>query len=128
MHKQIFRSSFLLAMAFSIGLSACSSDPKSISNNTLNDKVEVNWTWKRTVNKTSNVVYGTVTNKTNAPITRVELEFRTQDSQGQTIQTHTFGIDSLAANEQKPFTQDYPARAATEDSGFVTVHKVIPSN
>lgn len=128
MHKRIFRSGILLATAVLIGLSACTSDPKPQKNNNLSDKVELNWTWKRTVNKSSNVVYGTVKNKTDKPMNKVELEFRTQDADGKTIQTHTFGIENLAANEQKPFTQDYPARATQEDSGFVTLKKIIPAN
>ena len=128
MHKQIRRSGICLATAFLMGFLACSNDPIPQKNNDLYDKVELNWTWKRTVNKTSNVVYGTVKNKTDQPIEKVELEFRTQDTNGTTIQTHIFGVENLAANEQKPFTQDYPAQAAQEDSGFVTVKNVIPAN
>lgn len=117
-----------LVSIFLIGTYGCGNDPVPQKSNTLDEKVEVNWTWKRTVNKTTNVVYGTVKNKTDQNIKQVALEFHTQNASGETVQTHIFNIDNLEPNGQKPFTQDYPAKSTQEDSGFVTVKKVIPAN
>lgn len=128
MHGQTLKPRILFTIVFLMGILACSSDPKPQKNNSFDDKIEVNWTWKRTANKSANVVYGTIKNKTPQPIQKVELEFRTQDAKGTTIQSFIFGIENFKANEQKPFTQDYPAQAAKEDSGFVTVKNVISAN
>ncbi|MBT3604689.1 MAG: hypothetical protein HOE48_15240 [Candidatus Latescibacteria bacterium] len=80
------------------------------------------------MNNSANFVYGTVKNKTDTPIQKVELEFRTQDAQGRIIQAFTFGVENFKANEQKPFTKDYPAQVAQEDSGFVIVKNIISAN
>jgi hypothetical protein len=109
-----------------VGVEGCANDPSPQKINPLSEQVEVNWTWKRTVENSANFVYGTVKNKTDQKLKQVELEFRTQNKNGTTIQTHLFQIDNLEANSQKPFSQDYPAHSTQEDSGFVTVKKIIP--
>lgn len=117
-----------LALVLAIAFFACNQEPKIQENNTLTEKVEVRWTWKRTRSQTDNVVYGTLHNKTDKTLKQVDLEFRTQDENGKTIQTKTFRVMNLPPMGQKPFTQDYPAQAANEDSGFVTVKQVISAD
>jgi len=105
---------------------ACQSEPQKESVPEPTESVAVNWTWKRTVKNDVNGVYGTVQNKIDKPIKEVVLEFRTQNNAGETLASRTFVIKDLPVGGQKPFTQDYPAREAQEDSGFVKVIKVIP--
>lgn len=108
--------------------SACSDTASNKENNDLSENFEIIWTWKRTVSGSDNVVYGTIKNKTDQPYQHVELEFKTQDSAGNDVHVHTFRVENLGANVQKPFTQSYPAQASKEDSGFVSIKKAIPAN
>ena len=126
MHHKLKMSVFVGLLAFAF--TGCSTEPTPQKNNDLSEKVEVNWTWKRTVSKSANVVYGTVKNKTDQPLAKVELEFRTQNEQGETIQTRLFSVENIEPKGQKPFTKDYPAQSAKEDSGFVSVKNVIAAN
>jgi hypothetical protein len=113
------------------GALGCSKEPTPQENNTLGEnigeKIDINWTWKRTVDQSKNVVYGVIQNKTDQKLSQVELEFRTQDVNGATIQKFTFQIENVDPNARKPFTQDYPAQATQEDSGFVTIKKIMPA-
>jgi len=114
-----------------LGIPGCSQEQKPQENNMLGErigeKIDVNWTWKRTVDQTKNVVYGVIKNKTDQKLSQVELEFRTQDINGAIIQKFTFRLENIDPDARKPFTQDYPAQATREDSGFVTIKKVIPA-
>lgn len=120
---------FCITSLIFIGFLGCSKEPSPQTSNILGEKIgekiDVNWTWKRTVDQTQNVIYGVIKNKTDQKLSQVELEFRTQDTQGTTIQQFTFLIENIDPDAQKPFTKDYPAQATKEDSGFVTVKKVI---
>ena len=87
--------------------------------------VEINWTWKINVKKTTNAIYGTIRNKGQKDLKQVILEFSTQNKSRLPVSSYTFTVDDLPAGEQKPFRQDF-IRTGTEDSGFVKVTKVIP--
>ena len=111
-----------------LGLWSCQSElppPAGQSANTA-DNVEVQWTWKRTVKGDVNFIYGTVQNNNDQTMKQVALEFRTQDAQGNILMTRNFVVENLPAQGQKLFSEDYPVHAQ-EDSGFVVVKKVIPS-
>lgn len=109
-----------------MGLMSCGQkqEAEQKTSDETNQNVAVNWTWKRTVSGDKNVIYGTIHNKGEQNIKQVELEFRTQNAQGQVLFSHHFTVDNVTSGEHKPFTQDYPARAAQEDSAFVTIKKV----
>lgn len=128
MHQKLKIGVACLMGLLVFGFTGCGNDTTPKENNVLEEKVSLNWSWKRTVNKTLNVIYGTIENKTDTPLARVELEFRTQDKNGKTIQTRIFAIENIDPKAQKPFTQDYPAHATFEDSGFVSVKRVISAN
>ena len=108
---------------------ACSKEPPAPDPPAdLSQSVQVDWTWKRTVDESTNMIYGTVKNTSDQPLKQVELEFRTQNEEGKTLTARAFVVNDLSAGAQKPFTQDYPAQSAREDSGFVVVKNVIPAD
>jgi hypothetical protein len=122
---------FCITSLVFLGFWGCSKEPSPQESNMLGErigeKIDINWTWKRTVDQSKNVVYGVIKNKTDQKFSQVELEFRTQDANGAIIQKFSFQIENIDPDARKPFTKDYPAQATREDSGFVTVKKVIPA-
>lgn len=114
---------FALLAALFIGCSKPAQTPEDMAGN-----IEVSWTWKRTANEDANVVYGSVKNKGDRALREVVLEFRTQNREGQIVNTHDFSLQDLLPGAEKLFTKDYPAQAALEDSGFVRVKRVIPAD
>ena len=99
--------------------------PAPTTQSDLTKTVEINWTWKTSVQKTTNVIYGTVRNKGQTHLGQVTLEFRTQNKSRKPISSYTFNAGNLPAGQEKPFRKDF-IRTGTEDSGFVNVIKVVP--
>jgi hypothetical protein len=123
--ESLTRFKFCLFLLLLLG---CGKEQTSPETTDFSSKVEVIWTWKRTVNNASNFVYGTVRNKTAQKLKSVELEFRTQDAQGNSFQTHLFNVEDIGPEASKPFSKDYPATPAVEDSGFVTLKNVVSAD
>lgn len=116
----------LIILTVGTVLWSCQTEQPPPAQKTLADQVKVQWTWKRTRSGDVNFIYGTVQNENNRHLEQVDLEFRTQNKQGEILMTRTFAVKDLPARGQKLFSEDYPVNAQ-EDSGFVEIKKVIPS-
>lgn len=115
-----------IVFVVALGFWSCQSEQIPEQSTDPAKNIEVQWTWKRTVNGETNFIYGAVQNNNDQAMEQVALEFRTQDAQGKVLITRNFVVKDLPALGQKLFSEDYPVHAR-EDSGFVVVKKVIPA-